>query len=364
MCNNREVKKRTRRHVRKRAQTVLLKRLLPKGKKERKRVEFLTGATLVLFIILTVGVFWLSSFQQKLLRSPNVAAVVSAVLVQLANSDRSQNGLGDLTINPVLVAAAQAKANDMASIGYFAHISPQGLDPWHWFKQVGYSFDYAGENLAVDFSDSSDVNTAWMNSPTHRENILDPHYTEIGIAEAQGMYQGHPTTFVVQEFGTPSGGAKQQPVAVSSVPENPSALATASTKPAQSEPTVLGTSAAEQKPAPKPAEPVAAKPSPIATTSPAAAAHLAQEQQGQGIPVWGYLVSFPKATTHAVYYLLSLIIIIALFFDTGLQLKEHHKRKARHAAYALAVVCVCFVMADYLFFAKPVLAALAATLGS
>jgi uncharacterized protein YkwD len=317
----------------------------------------MTGASVVLFVLLAVGVFWLSSFQQKLLRSPNVAAVVSAILVQLANGDRAQNGLGDLVVNPVLVAAAQAKANDMAAQGYFAHISPSGLDPWHWFQLAGYKFDYAGENLAVDFSDSTDVNNAWMNSPTHRENILDPHYTEIGIATAQGMYQGHPTTFVVQEFGAPAGTVKQQPVAVASVPENPTVLATASTEPAP-KPEVLGTSVQE----PTPKQEVVAKPSAVATTSPLMAAQLAQVQKDQAIPAWGYLIGYPKAAMHLLYYMIALLIIAALIFDTGLQLKEHHKRKARHAAFALAAVCICFVLADYMFFAQPVLASIAASL--
>ena len=58
--------------------------------------------------------------------------------------------------------------------------------------------------MAVDFSDSADVERAWMNSATHRENLLDPHFTEIGIALAQGTYQGRATTFVVQMFGAPT----------------------------------------------------------------------------------------------------------------------------------------------------------------
>src|SRR4029079_16600268 len=123
--------------------------------------------------------------QRFALRSPETAAVISAVLVDLANGDRAQHGYGTLTLNSTHVAAAQAKANDMAAKGYFAHVSPDGTDPWHWFKEAGYQFDYAGENLAVNFVDSGDVNDAWMNSPTHRDNILNPHYTEIGIATAE-----------------------------------------------------------------------------------------------------------------------------------------------------------------------------------
>jgi hypothetical protein len=126
------------------------------------------------------------------------------VLVDETNQNRAANGLPDLQVSPLLTAAAQEKANDEATKGYFAHTSPQGLTPWYWFQQVGYNFDYAGENLAVNFSDSEDVTTAWMNSPEHRANILSTDFTQIGIATAQGVYEGEPTTFVVEEFGTPA----------------------------------------------------------------------------------------------------------------------------------------------------------------
>jgi len=141
-------------------------------------------------------------------RVPTVAAVISSVLVELTNVDRSSQGLATLTVSPVLTEVAQAKANDMAAKGYFAHTSPEGLTPWHWFKEKGYRFAYAGENLAIDFSESADVQRAWMNSPTHRANVVGTQFTEIGIATANGTYNGRATTFVVQAFGTPSPGAR------------------------------------------------------------------------------------------------------------------------------------------------------------
>mgnify|MGYP001560842161 CR=1 FL=1 len=132
------------------------------------------------------------------------AAVISSTLVDITNENRIAYGEGTLTMNPVLMGAAQAKANDMAEKSYFAHTSPDGIDPWHWFKQAGYTFSYAGENLAVNFSDSINVGEAWMNSPWHRANILNDHFTEVGIATSQGVYKGEPTTFVVQLFGKPA----------------------------------------------------------------------------------------------------------------------------------------------------------------
>ena len=70
--------------------------------------------------------------------------------------------------------------------------------------KAGYDFSSAGENLAVNFSDSKDVIDAWMNSPEHRANILSNKFTEIGVATAMGTYEGSQVVFVVQEFGTPA----------------------------------------------------------------------------------------------------------------------------------------------------------------
>jgi hypothetical protein len=125
-------------------------------------------------------------------------------LVDGTNQNRVANNLPDLQVSPLLMAAAQDKANDEATKGYFAHTSPQGITPWHWFQQAGYNYLYAGENLAVNFSDSVDVTTAWMNSPEHRANILSTQFTQVGIATAQGIYNGQPAIFVAEEFGTPA----------------------------------------------------------------------------------------------------------------------------------------------------------------
>lgn len=134
---------------------------------------------------------------------PSLASIQSAFLVDLTNEERLEQGLGKLAINTQLVDAAKLKANDMASKSYFAHVSPEGITPWYWIRQAGYSYVYAGENLAVNFNESKDVQRAWMNSPTHKANIISNKYTEIGISTAEGVYKGKKTTFVVQMFGSP-----------------------------------------------------------------------------------------------------------------------------------------------------------------
>jgi hypothetical protein len=178
-------------------------------------------------------------------KNPNfLGAVLPGVLIALTNGDRAANSDAALTTNALLTKAAQEKANDMAAKGYFAHVSPDGTTPWHWLDQVGYKYSYAGENLAVDFTDSTAVESAWMNSPTHRANIVKPQYTEIGIAVANGTYQGQSATFVVQFFGTPASAPSTLPakpsVAAVSVPAPAPPVAVATSAPA----TVLGASVA------------------------------------------------------------------------------------------------------------------------
>lgn len=134
----------------------------------------------------------------------SLSAIYASVLVSLTNKDRVAANLSELKVNPLLEKAAQMKADDMAAKGYFAHNTPEGLTPWYWFKEAGYKYVYAGENLAVNFENSEDVETAWMNSKGHFLNIVNPKYTEIGIATSTGTYKGRTAIFVVQMFGTPS----------------------------------------------------------------------------------------------------------------------------------------------------------------
>ncbi len=159
-----------------------------------------------LWAILGVGVA-LFGFSHLLRTSSYLninAEVYPATIVTLTNQDRTAAHLAPLSVSPILQAAANLKVQDMVRNNYFAHNSPTGISPWHWFEKAGYTFLYAGENLAVNFNDSGDVETAWLNSPTHRANVMSPHFTEIGIAIAQGVYKGTPTTYVVELFGMPA----------------------------------------------------------------------------------------------------------------------------------------------------------------
>lgn len=89
---------------------------------------------------------------------------------------------------------------------YWAHTSPTGRDPWSFIVESGYTYLFAGENLARDFGDSKGVVEAWMNSSSHKDNLLNSRYQDVGFAVVNGKYNGYETTLVVQMFGTkPSG---------------------------------------------------------------------------------------------------------------------------------------------------------------
>lgn len=127
-------------------------------------------------------------------------------VVTSTNSERTRAGLAPLVYSEKLADAARRKAANMLEEDYWAHNSPSGKTPWVWFKAAGYSYLYAGENLAKDFGSTDRMVAAWMASPTHRDNIVNAKYKEIGIAVVPGTLQGKDTMLVVQLFGAPSNG--------------------------------------------------------------------------------------------------------------------------------------------------------------
>ncbi|HOX60917.1 MAG TPA: CAP domain-containing protein [Candidatus Magasanikbacteria bacterium] len=134
---------------------------------------------------------------------PDVLASEEAKLAGLVNRYRSENGVSALSGQVKLYGTATDKASDMASRQYFGHISPEGRTLADIMSAHDYSYEFAGENLALGFADSSELLSAWLESPTHRKNILDPDFTEYGIAMLAGNFENEATVFAVNHFGTP-----------------------------------------------------------------------------------------------------------------------------------------------------------------
>ncbi len=108
-------------------------------------------------------------------------------VVALTNESRRQAGLPPVTVDERLTAAARAKLFDMLKQDYFAHRTPDGRQPWAFMQAAGYRFQMAAENLAKGYDDEPELQRAWMKSRGHRANILNPHFTEIGVADANGI---------------------------------------------------------------------------------------------------------------------------------------------------------------------------------
>lgn len=123
-------------------------------------------------------------------------------IIKLVNQSRTENSVSLLEENKTLDKVAQDKLNDMIKNNYFAHTSPAGITPWHWFDENKYDYRYAGENLALGFSSVENEHKAWMDSPTHKKNILNPNYKEIGVAVGKGTIDGSLVIIAVQEFGS------------------------------------------------------------------------------------------------------------------------------------------------------------------
>ncbi len=123
-------------------------------------------------------------------------------IIEGTNKERAAQGLVTLTYNTLLAEAAAGKARDMFTDQYWAHTSPSGKEPWDFIKSVNYNYKVAGENLARDFDSTPPMMAAWMNSPTHKANIMNPRYRDIGLAVVDGNLNGVETTLVVQMFGT------------------------------------------------------------------------------------------------------------------------------------------------------------------
>jgi len=139
---------------------------------------------------------------------PGVASetpeTMSKNIITYTNEERAKLNLPILSENKQLDDAAELKLADMFANNYWEHIAPSGVQAWDFIKQTDYSYRFAGENLAKGYHDSVSTVGAWMNSQTHKDNLLSPNYSEIGVAVGSGKIDGKPATLVVQLFAKPS----------------------------------------------------------------------------------------------------------------------------------------------------------------
>lgn len=171
----------------------------PKSLHPRRLVFYALTALVVKFIVITIIILyplgaWLT---------PDILSVESKRIIQLTNQIRKSNGLPELVDNTNLTASATQKVQDMLINQYFAHIGPDQTGLVKWLNENNYQFNTAGENLAMGFMTAEDVVNAWVKSPTHYANLIDPSYKEIGVAMTSGYYNKIDTTLAAQHFASP-----------------------------------------------------------------------------------------------------------------------------------------------------------------
>jgi uncharacterized protein YkwD len=125
-------------------------------------------------------------------------------VIALTNSYRTKHGLQPLTLNLNLSKSAQVHSQDMALNDFFSHTGSNGTKVSDRAKTAGYQSSYVGENIAAGYITAEEVVRGWMNSPGHRENILNPNYKEVGIGYhylANDTGEINYNTYWTQDFG-------------------------------------------------------------------------------------------------------------------------------------------------------------------
>ncbi|MCA9338909.1 hypothetical protein KC939_01020 [Candidatus Saccharibacteria bacterium] len=181
----------------------LKKTLIPhKANQHRPYLVRRHGVVALVALVLLLQVVYNYATTGKVAVLGQTANVRVSELLKGVNQERKTSGLNELQVDEKLNKAAFMKAQDMLEKGYWAHESPDGVQPWQWFSKAGYSYDIAGENLAKNFTTSQGAVNAWMRSPDHKANVLGEKYDDIGLAVVNGKLNGEDTTLIVSLYGS------------------------------------------------------------------------------------------------------------------------------------------------------------------
>jgi uncharacterized protein YkwD len=290
-------------------------------------------------IALLLGAAFLNIWQPLQVNKPATLAYATemsrAGLLSATNTQRNNNGAASLAINSQLNAAAQAKANDMVARDYWSHNTPDGQEPWVFIDAQGYAYTKAGENLAYGFNDSGSTIIGWMNSPSHRANMLDSVFTEVGFgfANSANFVGTGNQTIVVAHYAKPVVAAATspaepapEPVAIAPAPQTQPA---SSTKPAPVEPVAEPVEEVKEQPVESVEKEEAPTNTPTNTDNPvsnlAEAQRISRIQQltGGNAP-WSAVVVSLVAFALAMIWLIKHFVIVKRFMIEGEHFVAHH----------------------------------------
>lgn len=266
------------------------------------------------------------------------SSITASDVVERTNAERQKVGLAPLKVNSALTQAAQAKATHMFAHQYWAHSAPDGTQPWAFFKTAQYNYSVAGENLARDFMNAPEMMDAWMSSPTHKANIVNQKYQEIGIGVLNGELNGVETTLVVQFFGTPMAIVPNQPRVAAVQTDIPSVDPSPADERAAGQADInLGTLAIEQQ-----------QPTVIELDSGDQAEVLSSFvsplSQLRTPPLFS-----PLQLRKSLFLAIILVIVVTLFYD---MLVTQHKQNARLVGKNLAHISFLIMIAFLVIYFK------------
>ncbi|PIS05457.1 MAG: hypothetical protein COT81_00990 [Candidatus Buchananbacteria bacterium CG10_big_fil_rev_8_21_14_0_10_42_9] len=290
-----------------------------------------------LVIVVVIKVFVTGALFFTYPSPAELANIVTSKVVTLANVEREALGIQTLSTNPVLTKAALAKAKDMVDRDYFAHDTPEGAKPWTWINKDEYDYVYAGENLAIDFSSAELIHQAFMKSPTHRKNILNENFQDIGVAVVTGELGGRQTDLLVQFFGTSRIDAL--------------AKADANVTPRQPRPEVLpGTRLGESETGEVAGEELVAKPDTVKPTDDTPLNYSPQEAS-QGVIVVATSNSDARSLVQLIIeysniFFLAMVIFLftASMINIFVKIKFQHPKVVLQSLAALALVLSIFLV--------------------
>ena len=145
--------------------------------------RILVPVSALLFLLVITGGHLSAAAQDE--STKYSAAEAEIEMLKRINDFRQENGLHPLVLSEPLGIAAERKASDMAKRDYVAHVSPDGQDPQELLDEVGYDYNTAvGENIAAGHQGTEATFKQWLNSPEHREIMLDESFTAVGIGRA------------------------------------------------------------------------------------------------------------------------------------------------------------------------------------
>ena len=148
------------------------------------------GKNLTIFVVIFVTIFSFSqiaSLPAVALAEAGASSITSDKIIELTNQKRIENGLTPLSFSSELSVSAQNKAIDLVKRNYWSHETPEGLPFWSFVNQQNYDWLYLGENLAADFETSEGIVNAWSRSDSHRKNILNENYQDIGVGISENI---------------------------------------------------------------------------------------------------------------------------------------------------------------------------------